>query len=157
MSIVVLAPSASWLYMEKKKKSSYSFLGNFVLLSTAWNKSAGSVGPGFTEVPLNAWACFTDSSSKLKCSGIHWDIAPVQTQHQLCRTENGHDCSAQWIELKLIYLTSTPLDELHYISTYIWTIASCLAQTHKLEILCFICLYYVYHYLIILTLPFFYS
>lgn len=53
-----------------------------------------------------------DGSSKLKCNSIHWDIAPVETQHQFYKIENGHGYSAQLAELKVIKLVNTVLDEL---------------------------------------------
>ena len=112
-------------------------------------------GSWFIEVLLNAWACFMDGSSKLKCNSIHWDIAPVETQHQLYRIENRHGYSAQPAELKIIYLVNTALDEL----CFYWPLDYCQflncwfasgkLQTGILKTIFFICLTF-FHYCLLL-------
>lgn len=90
--------TAPWLYMES---DSYPF---------------GEWGFQFTEVFLYTWAQFTDGSLRLKSKGIHWVAIAVQPQDQLCRTENGHDYTGEWAEVKAILmpLVNILLDESCY-------------------------------------------
>lgn len=60
---------------------------------------------------------------------MHWATAAGRPRCQLCRTDNGHGCSAQWVKLKavLVALANIPLDELCYNFTDSWAAANDLA------------------------------
>lgn len=98
-----LAPSICWLYM---KKGQLLLLGKPCPPFYGWSKPAGPVGPW---IPRGSAKTLSLLHGWFISAQMHWDVAPVRTQHQLCRTERGHGCSAPWGELKITDLDTWPI------------------------------------------------